>query len=245
MKNLITFFIFILFFTFCKKKETTVEEPTPQTTTGGPVTPTSYDGFFQSNAGAAWSGSTCTIGSFYNVNVYLMSSPSPSVSFFLAVNSGTMLLNATKLKYAVVRYYDTTLVLNLSSQKNFQLQSNGSFPSFTYNNVDSFPKFHFNFNNLVNDTLSKSSNYTIPLSGLIYGNEIKCVLFDGSNSLSKTIPIGTAQVAYTPTELAVFPSGSNITLSVEQKKYNIQTIGGKTFRFESNTLSYFPVHVNP
>lgn len=244
----ILLYISLFLFFSCKKKETTVEEPAAQTTTGGSSTPTSYNGFLQSTAYAVWTGSTSSLGPYHTVNVYLLSSPSPTVSFFLGINSGTLNLNFTKLKYAAGRYYDTTYVLDLSSQKNFQLQSNGSFPSFSYNNVDSFPKFYFNYNNLINDTLSKTGSYTVPVSGFSYANEIKCSLQDLSNFtafVTKTVSNGTGQVVFTPAELAVFITGSNISLSVELKKYNSQTISGKNFRFESNTFSSFNVHVNP
>ncbi|MEI8136345.1 MAG: hypothetical protein WCH21_03360 [Bacteroidota bacterium] len=248
MKNnfiLLLAFVFILF--NCKKKETTSQEPSPtQGNTGSSIVPTSFDGFFQSTGYAVWTGSTSTIGSFYNVNVYIMSSPSATINSFLGINSGTVNLNSTKLKYASGRYYDTTYALNLTSQKNFQLQSNGSIPSFTYNNIDSFPNFYFNYNNLINDTLTKASNYTIPLNGFSYSDEVKVSLQDPNNFtnfVSRIVSKGTTQIILNPSELSVFSTGSNITLSVELKKYNYQNINGKSFRFESNTYSSFSVHV--
>lgn len=237
-------FIIVLF--SCKKKETTPETPT--NTTGNPTNPSTYDGFFQNTAYASFSGSTSVIGSFYNVNVYLKASPSATANALNGINSGTVLLNSTKLKYASGRYYDTTYALNLSTQKNFQLQSNGIMSSITFNNTDSFPNFIFNYNNLINDTLSKALNYTIPLSGFNYADEIKCSLQDLSNFtafITTTVPKGTNQAVFTYSQLLIFNSNSNISLSVELKKYNTQIINGKNFRFENNTFSSFNVFVKP
>jgi len=248
MKTLIlsTALIFSITFFACKKKDTTPEPAS--TTAGSPTNPSTFDGFLQATMYASFTGSAVANGTNCSVNAYLMSSPSNSINYAIGINSGTLTLNTTKLKYAGFRYYDTTYALNLSSQQNYQLQSSGSFPSFTYNNVDSFPKFTYNYNNLINDTLSKSANYNVPIGNFNYGDEIKCSLQDLTNYtlyVTKTVNVGTSQIQYTPTDLSIFNSNSNISLSVELKKYNKQTIGGKTLRFESNRFSSFNVFVKP
>jgi hypothetical protein len=249
-KSGIIIFVTLLVFFSCKKKDKVADDP-DTTTTGGLVDNKLYDGFFQTQVYAIWTGSIVVNSIQFSPYVYLASKPIASKdNYGSGVKGGTVLVNGTQLKYATAyRYYDTTYALS-APPINFQLIGTDGFPSFTYNNLDSFPSFSNNYPNLIQDTLSKGANYSIPLTSLKYSGELKCGLYDLTNissliGTSKTISKGTTELIFTPEELSKFSPNKRITLSIELKSYYTKSFGEKKFRFENITLGDFSVYVKP
>jgi hypothetical protein len=251
-KSGIIIFVILLVFFSCKKKDK-VADDLDTTTTGGLVDNELYDGFFQTQVFAVWIDTTIIISKGFNPYVYLASKPIPSKDTYgsSGIKAGKVLVNGTQLKYAnAFRYYDTTYALS-APPINFQLIGTDGFPSFTYNNLDSFPSFSNNYPNLIQDTLSKGANYSIPLTSLKYSGELKCGLFDVTNisaliGTSKTISKGATELIFTPEELSKFSPNKRIKLSIELKSYYTKSFGEKKFRFENIiTLGDLSVYVKP
>jgi hypothetical protein len=241
MKYILYISIFAALFSACKKKEAAPEaEPSPAPSNSA----TSYYGFLSAEQITEW-GSGAPVNNRYFSSATLTQTASVGAAVSPSYN-GTLTLNSTVLKTEViggyVYYLDSTNVLNLSAQRNFQLVSNTSLPSFAFNNSDAFPIYNSANGYLINDTLFKSQGVTLSLSGTSGYDEAACVIYaisTTSNPIAKVVPIGTSQIIISPNDLSGFTPETTVICGLSLKKYNTQTFGGKNFRFETSTYNNF------
>lgn len=243
MKKITIVFGFVLLLFSCKKKES------PPTGNGNNTSvPTSSiapcNGFLIAESITTWgSGAPQTNRYFSSATL------TETASIGAAVNpsyNGTLSINNTILKPeqigGYVYYLDTTNLLNLASQRNFQLNASTTLPSFTFNNTDTFPTYSVTNGYILNDTLFKTQSFTLSLSNSSGFDEASCVIYDisnASNSTVKIVPYGTTQITFTTNELSVFVSGTTVLCGLSLKKYNTQTFSNKNFRFETTTSNNF------
>ena len=234
----ITLFLSVLF--SCKKKESAPEAA--PSTTGSTSTPTTqvYNGKLQAERYITWSGSSPS-SALYAFKGFL-SVPSGSFILTSASKEGTLMANGLTLGYmsAIKMYYDSTGSVNFASQRNFQLTSS-TLPSFTYNNPDTFQVYTPSLALQVNDSLDKTKNYIIPLTGLNYFSEATCLLSQGTgtNIVSKTVPAGSSQIIFSSSDYSTFTPGSYLNVRLVLKRQNIQTFSGKNFLFECDAYNDF------
>jgi len=245
MKNIIlaSFLFLILFFLGCKKKENSSNS----TTTSNNSTPTStvqvYNGQLQAERYITWNANIPS-NAMYAFKGFL-SIPAGSVILTSASKEGTLKANGTNLGFmsSINMYYDSTGTISFAAQRNFQLISS-TLPSFTYNNPDTFQVYPPSLAIQINDSLDKTKNYIIPLSGLSYYSEAICLLSPVSNAanfVAKTVPAGSTQITFSPADFSPFTSGTFLTCRLVLKRFNTQTFSGKNFKFECNAYNDFVI----
>lgn len=243
MKKLILAIICINILFSCQKKGSS-PQPAPSTTGSTPTaTYQVYNGQLQAERYIVWSGSTP--GTALYAFKGFLSIPSGSFILTSASKEGVLTANGTTLGYmsSINMYYDSTGTVSFASQRNFQLTSS-TLPSFTYNNPDTFQVYPPSLAIQVEDSLDKTKNYTIPLTGLNYFTEATCLLSPVSNAanfVAKTVPAGSTQIIFTPADFSTFTTGTQLTCRLVLKRYNTQTFSTKNFRFETNAYNDFYV----
>lgn len=241
MKKII-YSIVVLIAISCQKKQTSpAEEQVTNTTNNSPIL---YNGFLTAENITTWSSGT-QVGNRYFASATLTQTASISAAVNPSYN-GTVTLNGTSLKAeqigTYVSYLDTTNTLNLSTQRNFQLISTTSLPSFMFSNVDAFPTYPATNGYLINDTLFKTQSLVLSLSNTSGYDEASCVIYDisnASNSIVKVVTFGTTQITLSPSDLVNFPIGTTVLCGLSLKKYNTQSFSSKNFRFETSTYNNF------
>ena len=225
----------------CQKKQASPTEEQVSSTTN---TPTLYNGFLTVENITTWSSGT-SITNRYFASATLTQTASISAAVNPSYN-GTVTVNGIALKAeqigSYVSYLDTTSTLNLLTQRNFQLISTTTLPSFVYRNIDAFPIYPAANGYLINDTLFKAQNLTLSLSNTSGYDEASCVIYDisnASNSIVKVVPQGTTQIIFTTSDLIGFSTGTTVLCGLSLKKYNTQTFSNKNFRFETSTYNNF------
>ncbi|MBP7808590.1 MAG: hypothetical protein KA163_04820 [Bacteroidia bacterium] len=233
--------IILVFLNSCKKKENT-PEPT-STTTGSTSTAPVINGQLQAERYISWSAGSPSAPAYAFKGFLSVTSN----SFILASSSkqGTLTANGVTLGFnsTINMYYDSVGTVDFSTQRNFQLTSS-TLPSFTYSNPDTFQVYPPSLAIQVEDSLDKTKNYVIPLTGLNYYSEAICLLNPTGNSLNyvaKTVPAGSTQIVFTPADYSTFTPGTTLTCRLVLKRYNTQTFGGKNFKFECDAYNDFYV----
>lgn len=243
MKKLILITVVALTIISCKKKE-----DSPEDKTTAPATPSStttlYNGFLSAESITDWGGGA-PVSNRYFSSATLTQTASAGAAVSPSYN-GTITLNGTRLKAnligSYVYYVDSTNLLNLTTQRNFQFISTTALPSFTFSNTDAFPTYPSANGYLVNDTLFKIQSLTLTLANTTGYDEAVCVIYDisnASNYISKVASFGTTQIVLSAADLASFAPGATVLCGLSLKKYNTQSFSGKNFRFETSTFNNF------
>lgn len=244
MKKDVILLIVILFVFSCKKKESTPEEKTNNTSITNTNVTTLYNGFLSAETITYWSsGAPQSNRYFSSATLTQIASAGAIVS---PSYNGTITLNNISLKAesigTYVYYLDTTNLLNLATQRKFEFISTTSLPSFTFSNVDAFPNYPIANGYMINDTLFKTQTLALSLTNTSGYDEAACVIYDisnASNSITKVVPFGTTQITLSPSDLVNFPAGTTVLCGLSLKKYNTQSFSSKNFRFETSTYNNF------
>ncbi len=157
------------------------------------------------------------------------------------VNSGNVSIDNKLLTYqtSVNAYLGANRLVFDSTGYRFALSGSSNLPSFNYNCTDTFYKVNPFLISLIPVQISVSQTLTVPVPGTNGFDEI--VVFvkksDGTPlSEIKRFPPGTTQMVLNPNDF------SNVTLGLHQieviiKRYFVKQYGGKTVRFELNTVT--------
>jgi hypothetical protein len=227
--------------TSCKKKDDPAPAPPPAPTPTG-----TYYGCFTAEKLNFWTNKVPT-GQAYLAEVFLFSSPKKETEISSrGENMGKVFSNNIQLQYnsSLLYYRDSTGTLSYSTQVSFQHTST-AVGSISYVSPDTFPAYPASLAAMLADTLDKTKDYTVPLTGINYFTKATIILYDGSLSLSgvtKTVTPGVTEVTFKPSDVTSIKPGYNF-IHLSFSKYTDQTINGKLFRFENVSNSDFSVYV--
>ena len=213
----------------CKKKK---YEPAPETTT----TPTS-------SLSQIISSSQTTYNYYDNGGVVTMDSVVMCVFFSgpnssSAVNAGTVTLNGTPLTNSSNFYYDYN-TFNLTGVQNFSISGSGTLTAFSHSYTASYPKY--TGGNLLPDTCYKASGITLSITGisnlspLMWSKGVR--IYQGSNSVNKSLTPSANSVNFSSSELASFNVNNPITISVSLSNVHTFAQGSYNHMF-GNTVEY-------
>jgi hypothetical protein len=245
MKPLLSILIAAFIIFSCKKEEPAPDPMPVAINTGTPAV--TYYGTFNAEKYNYWYGGVST-GNVYQVKVCLTATPQTELALLSSgENFGTVKSNNIQLQYLspIKIYLDSTGALSYSAQVSFQ-HTSAAMGAINYVSPDTFPVYSPSLALQIEDTLDKSKNYVIPLSGLTGYTRVNCNFYQPGNSLlnfSKIADAGLTSVTFNATELSALPSGQDYVLRILLRKINDQTIGGKLFRFENISYNDFAVYI--
>lgn len=231
--NLSSVFLFAtLLIVSCKKKDTT--EPSTSGNGGGTTTSGIYGnmqaGYYDYDyGGGVTTKDSMVIASFYQSP---MSSVSPT-----NIYAGTVTVNGANLDYSPPQnyYIENTHSVSMNSLV-WNATGSGTVTPFSYTYTPVYPKISGAIN--ISDTCYKSSGISVSLSGISNASGSTIVyLYQGSNSLSKSIFTSAGTVNFTPTELSSFATNSSLSIMVFLTNVSQQTIGSVKYQF-SGTYTY-------
>ncbi len=219
----------------CKKKEKD-PEPIPATTT----TPTNnYDGLLYSqelaivNSGTIGftTGNSSAVfpsGGFYN-------SSSISDGFIgTAVNAGTISVNSVVMKPTTqssgILYDDTTYAVHTTPLA-WTVSGGSGIPTFNYTYTATKPSYT-GWTSL-QDTIKRSQNTTVPLTGITGADEILVYIMSGSGMASKVLTGTSTNVVFTVSELSGLSASTSASIWVSCTKSSIVSLGGKNIKFKA------------
>lgn len=241
MKNFLALLLIVVYTYACKKKDSVSQTSASSATTSGTTSAVAnFSGFFPLERYCSWYNGTVSFPSNpYQCKVQLYNSPVNDYTLWQSVNIGTVTINGNKLKFfsGINMYSDTVSnpYPNYATQKVIALTST-VLPSFSFTVTDNFPDYNSVNAIQINDTLKLSNTLVIPLDGLVTVDKVYCSLstspVSAATLLSKEVTSQVNQISFSPSELSIYTSGQIITCRLILKKYNIQTIGGKNYRFE-------------
>ncbi|MBK9286056.1 MAG: hypothetical protein IPM51_17305 [Sphingobacteriaceae bacterium] len=248
VRNILQIIIFLSIILSCKKKSKDSEpEPTPAATTTGGQPASTYHGMFEAEKYLYWWGGN-SIVSFYQCKCWLNASGKTEVLLnSYGENLGIVQSNSLQLKYdgTLKMYMDSTSTLSYSNVISFQHNSN-ALGNINFTNQDTFPRFLPSLAQNLNDTVYKNQNYSVPLNGLTYFNEITAIFSSTVNLfvyVGKTVSFGASEVLFTPNELSALPSNSPGMLRIVLRKFNYQNLNGKNYRFAAVSMNDFVIYI--
>ena len=264
-KILVTYILFMFFFTTCKKKDT-VCEVAEETNT---LVNTSLENGFGKNVnnlhGVFWVGkskyyfqSNITYGCFASFNPN--SQPwywyyrTPSFVSQTGVNTGTLQLNGTTLKYELSRsgsintYGDSTGAINYTNTINWNLTANACcLSSSNVTITKGFPLTNATIN--FPSTISKSADFTISFgsSNQLNTDSIIVYLIGGDYTTefpNKHISANTSSITFGASELINVGAGAG-RIFVYGLNYANNTVNSKNYLYIMQSSMLYDLTINP
>ena len=234
----------LLLLTACNKKD---PAPAPAPPSNPPAPAATYYGRFSAQKFVFWTD-TFYMGQAYNALVILTSTPRTDVALAsYGENLGAVKSNSVQLRFEpnIGIYLDSTGTLSYPMPISFQHTST-ALGSINYTSADTFPTYPLALVKQIKDTLDKTKNFTVPLTGVAYYTNATCIMFNGSavlTGVSKSALPGASGFTFTPQETSGLTSGNYYFLRLILQKNTDQTFNGKLFRFTNETYSDFSVYV--
>ena len=178
---------------------------------------------------------------------------SQSVPFGVFVNNngspvsvGDVFVEGRKMTYLSGTYayfpgfMDTMGLLEFQSNDvEWQVSGGNGFPSFTRVDNSYWPEIGLFTSS---STLSKSSDFTVSVSGLVYADSTS---FTIGENLSVTLPGSVSSYTFSSSELSSLSLISGELLAVSAYTLNKETIGSKNIYFAKMLVSQTPLTVTP
>jgi hypothetical protein len=231
MRLLLSTVIVLSIFISCKKDDPNPESPfVPYTPTSSGTMGDLQTGYYIYDYGhGVVTTDSMVIASFF-------SAPATSVTP-TNISAGTVSLNGTTLKYnAPQNYYsDTTHHVNMQ-QLNWNATGAGTVAAFSYSYTPIYPKCTGGFSTL--DTCIKANGIGIALNGISnVTSNVTIALYQGVNTISKTITAPNGSVYFTPSELSSFAVNVPLTINILLVNLANANVGSVNYGFV-NTLTY-------
>ncbi|MBC7864038.1 MAG: hypothetical protein IAF38_13765 [Bacteroidia bacterium] len=240
MKRLVFLLPFLLFLVSCKKdKALEINNPPSLASTNFAV------GLLETYSGNFHSGGIYYPYSSNGVYCFFSNTGIYPVTTGYNINAGDILLNNFQLKFFegpnnfASQYYDTTGNIHCPPAT-WSVAGGGGIPSFTQIINDSFPVCT-NYN-LLPATVSKSSAFSVPVSGSGADSVTLDLFLSSQNSglfIAKTVAATNSNVTFSANEIATFytldSTGLGGSIRISYSKNNLQTHGGKLFVFKTTT----------
>lgn len=238
MKKLIIILISLVSITACKKKDTSPDASTSNTTGGGPAA-TGVQGLFTTEKFQTISNGTISTTSSnssyaYVSNYNLVQSGYIAGSLF---DLGNVSLNGVTFKKnywnADNSYKDSTVASSYNPPLNWTVSGSPAISSFSFSSNNPYPSY--NGYNAIPDSFDISSNISIPLTGVIDADEIQYYFERTSpsytNTTIQTISASSTSLTFNTNDLATIGNSSNVYLVVSLYKNDVQVINGRKYNF--------------
>ncbi len=231
MKSIISFFLIVaLFFTFCKKKEKSANEPTATNSTTSTST-TTGDG----DLGVFLSVYNTT--KFGDNSLYLDSSVQASfydspLSTHTTITAGTVSVNSTTLLPFSNNIYSNTNQINLKNL-NWQISGSGTITagSFSYSPV--YPGYTGSAT--LPDSVSKATGFSFTVNNITNTNKpVYIAIGQTGTPITKTVTTFPSTVSVSSSELAGFTSSADFTIRLSMFNYSNLTFNSKQYAVNAN-----------
>lgn len=238
MKKIISIALITCILSACKKdKEETPVPTTTSTTPAGSFYGILTGGVSQdymggvlypyNNAGGeAWFGSTPEIG-YSSTN-------------FVTVDSVS--LNNVFLKFSDFYYTDTSYIITNLPPITWHVKGAHNIPNFDHTNTTVLPGYtgYTSFPT----SIDRSHNLIMPISGISNASKVLVIIADDvGHVVYKNISPTAISVTFTTSELSALSSTAGGYFYVNLKNETVETIGGKSFRFDNfyQVNTYIPI----
>jgi hypothetical protein len=154
---------------------------------------------------------------------------------WIASNQGQVYYNGSGLKYdPMINFYTDTLERKTNTGIKWSVTTAGSTTGFSTSLTDTFPDFDYIV--CLPDVLDKSKNLKVDLNNCSYADEVEVTIWDGQ--FRTTVPFyrrttikGNSNIVIQKSDLSSL-SGPGVIVTVSLIKNELQTINGKTYKFE-------------
>lgn len=229
MARILSYLFLILILSNCKKKENnTTPLPAPNNT---PASNTGNNGmliakymYYDNGQSVVNKDSLC--------NALFYSSPVPGTVVPTNVDAGLVTLNSQSLALLSGNNYVNTLPINIQNQLIWSVAGSSIVPAFTHTQTPSYPVY--TGGNLLPDTCSKASGFTLNVSGM--SNTTGSVLVtvqQSSNIIIKQLSATNGTVFISTTDLANFTSNLDFSTTLSIGNYEYPVYSSKKFTFSS------------
>lgn len=219
----------------CNKKETS---PTVSSGTNNIPTTNLIYGSFQTNYLTLDYGNGLIINDSSSQAQFL-SVPTTNTVNTNCVYGGIVKLNGVQLDFDTInKKYSSPFLTTITTPLTWQASGSGTITAFTHSYIPNYPYCNTSLGNL--DTCYKANGFVVTTNNVInenyYGAEI--TVFQGVNTIRKTIFGSGGTAVISPLELMSFNANSPLYINVFVLNYNEFNVGAVRYSF-SNTYVYY------
>ena len=227
------FFITLTVFVSCQKKGSS--SPAPASSTTGSNIPASnpmFGDFSTSYLTVDYGQGTIYKDSITEAAFFETANPTFTVPY---VYAGTVTVNGNVLNYnASDNRYSGNMASGSMSPITWAANGTGTITPFTFSYTPNYPSCNTTL--LGMDTCVKANGISITLNNILNQNYhgVEVQVYQGSNSVSRTITGVSGTANFTATDLSTFNVNSAINISVLIFNYNEFDVGSVRYSFRNN-----------
>jgi len=215
----------LLLFSMCKKN-TTANNATTNNNTNST---SGYYSILNIYGSQYVNGNALTTLGVNSGPVFFSSVPVTTNTITSYVKVTSLSLNGICFKYYSPGYQDSIFSAT-TIPSTWAVVGLGVIPSFTYINNNPMPTYT-GYTSLP-DTIYKSQQNTIQITGITGSDETSVSVLDGGNGkVTQTLALGATSISFSASSLASLMIGNNAGISIICVKNNVQTFSGKQFNF--------------